>query len=243
MKTIKNLTCEYWNNRADDYNKIRKQDWDVWKAHLSNILGCVKNQNILDIGTGPGTLSIPLAQLGANVTAVDLSPNMLEKVRDNAIANSISITHSQCDAENLPFKDNSFDVVINKWLFWALPNPEDALSEWKRVLKPNGTLIIIDGNWFAFRNSILKKLYYHLIAMPLVLITERKNRWGAYSHLEDKLPMISKNRPESDIEMLSKYGFETELLDVNIPITSNFIESLKSGHQGKQFIVKGINTH
>ena len=54
----------------------------------------------------------------------------------------------QCqDAEELPYKDDAFDVIVSRNLLWTLPDPEKALREWRRILKPAGALILSDGMW------------------------------------------------------------------------------------------------
>lgn len=85
------------------------------------------------------------AELGHHVTAVDLSARMLDKARKNAFKRSLDINFIQGDAEDLQFPDMQFDVVSSKFLLWTLPDPQKALSEWKRVLKKDGMIIAIDG--------------------------------------------------------------------------------------------------
>ncbi|MFY9201455.1 MAG: class I SAM-dependent methyltransferase, partial [Methanosarcina flavescens] len=79
---------------------------------------------------------------------VDLSTGMLEKAKQNADNKELEIDFFHGDAENLPFEDNSFDLVTNKFLLWTLQQPSCAVREWKRVLKPGGKIFAIDGDWF-----------------------------------------------------------------------------------------------
>jgi len=101
---------------------------------------------------------------------------MLQKAKEKANSLNLIIDFRQGDAENLPFENESFDMVINRNLVWTLPDPERAIFEWGRVLKPEGKVIIIDGNW-GNRMGSHGHIWRYLISMPLILITERRNPW------------------------------------------------------------------
>ena len=240
---VKAFAKEYWEKSAVRYNKAHQLEREhaSWKEFLKTIIPPEAGLEVLDVGTGTGAIALPLAATGHKVTALDLTAEMVEKAKVNAGRRGLTIDFRIGDAENLPFEDNTFDAVINKWLLWTLPNPEKAISEWRRVLKPGGRLIIIDGNWWDFRQSWAKRTWYYLLAMPLVLITERRYAWNSYGHLTQHLPMISKKRPEADIELLDRFGFTgVETKTVSIPIAHTFIGWLKYGYQGGQFLVKGV---
>jgi len=68
---------------------------------------------VLDVAAGTGNASIPAAQTGADVTASDLTPELLEAGRRRAEAEGVELEWAEADAENLPFDDESFDVVIS----------------------------------------------------------------------------------------------------------------------------------
>ncbi|MBQ7678832.1 MAG: class I SAM-dependent methyltransferase [Butyrivibrio sp.] len=105
---------------------------------------------ILDIGAGPGFISIILTELGYRVTAADFAENMIAQARENAGDLADRITFVQADAMHLSFTDASFDVVVSRNLTWNLPDPEQAYREWLRVLKPGGLMLVFDANWYAF---------------------------------------------------------------------------------------------
>lgn len=118
----------------------------AWKQELSRNLP-ESPQKVLDVGCGTGAMGLLFAEMGHQVTAVDLSEAMILKAREKAYAQKLSIELRTGDAEHLPFSDGSFDVVVNRHLLWTLPHPEIALKEWHRVLKIGGVVIIIDGVW------------------------------------------------------------------------------------------------
>ena len=144
---------DYWNTRAKGYSlrNADELDGESGKA-LSELfkkeLHVRPGLRALDVGCGPGSgiLSVTLAKAGCSVTGVDLSPCMLEEARRNAARHSVTAVFMEGNAGQLPFEDGTFDVVVSRWLVWYLPHPEGAYAEWLRVLKPCGTLLVIDGN-------------------------------------------------------------------------------------------------
>lgn len=94
---------------------------------------------VLDVGTGTGVVAITAARAGARVTALDLTPELLEQARENArIAQRDDIVWTEGDAEQLPYPDASFDVVVSQFGHMFAPRPDTVVSEMRRVLKPNG---------------------------------------------------------------------------------------------------------
>ena len=105
---------------------------------------------VLDIGTGPGFFAILLSEMGFCVTAVDLTPAMLDEARRNAGRLAEKIRFLEMNAEQLDFPDDSFDVIVSRNLTWNLPHPEKAYAEWSRVLRPGGLLLNFDANWYSY---------------------------------------------------------------------------------------------
>jgi len=92
-------------------------------------------------------LAFYLARAGCDVTGIDLSGQMIAMARKQGRIKGLPVDFRTGDAENLPFEDNVFDVVVSRNLIWTLPSPETAVREWRRVLKPGGRIIISDGFW------------------------------------------------------------------------------------------------
>lgn len=109
-------------------------------AHLVRHAGVRAGQRVLDIGCGTGVVAITAARLGAQVTALDLTPALLERARENAQIAGVSVEWHEGDAEQLPFADASFDVVLSQFGHMFAPRPDVALAEMLRVLKPGGTV-------------------------------------------------------------------------------------------------------
>ena len=100
---------------------------------------------ILEIAPGPGFLAIELAKLGAyQITGLDVSKSFVRIATENARMAGLNIDFRQGDAHALPFAPGSFDFIVCRAAFKNFSDPVKALGEMRRVLKPDGTALIID---------------------------------------------------------------------------------------------------
>src|ERR1700760_4633100 len=99
---------------------------------------------VLEVGVGTG-ISLPLYAPHLRIFGTDISEAMLNKARRRAVELDLGNVEGLAvmDAEKLEFRDNSFDVVMAQYVVTAVPNPEAALDEFARVLRPGGELIIL----------------------------------------------------------------------------------------------------
>ena len=95
---------------------------------------------VLDVACGTGVVAITAARQGARVTALDLTPALLERARENARIAAVEVDWREGDVEKLPFEDGSFDVVLSQFGHIFAPRPDLAMGEMLRVLKPGGTI-------------------------------------------------------------------------------------------------------
>ena len=100
---------------------------------------------VLDVAAGTGNASIPAAQAGANVTASDLTPELFEAGRKRAQEAGVELDWVEADAENLPFEDESFDVVMSSIGAMFAPMHQEVADELVRVCRPGGTIGML--NW------------------------------------------------------------------------------------------------
>jgi ubiquinone/menaquinone biosynthesis C-methylase UbiE len=106
----------------------------------------IKNgDRVLDVACGTGNVSLPAARAGAEVTGVDIAPNLLEQARKRASAENLKIQFDEGDAEDLPYRDGEFDIVVTMFGAMFAPRPEKAAAELIRVCRPGG--LIAMGNW------------------------------------------------------------------------------------------------
>lgn len=99
-----------------------------------------RGQEVLDVGCGTGVVTITAARTGAQVRGVDLTPELLERARENASIANVEIDFREGDAEALPFGDSEFDAVLSQFGHMFAPRPDFAIAEMLRVLKPGGTI-------------------------------------------------------------------------------------------------------
>ena len=107
---------------------------------LVEACGIGKGMLVLDVAAGTGNASIPAAQAGAQVTASDLTPELFDAGRKRAEGEGVELEWVQADAENLPFEDESFNVVMSSIGVMFAPHHEQAASEMVRVCRPSGTI-------------------------------------------------------------------------------------------------------
>jgi SAM-dependent methyltransferase len=100
---------------------------------------------LLDVACGTGNSAIPAAKAGAKVTGVDIATNLLEQGKRRAAAEHLEIRFEEGDAEELPYPDRSFDVVLSMFGAMFAPQPERVAAEFLRVCKPGG--LIAMANW------------------------------------------------------------------------------------------------
>ena len=128
------------------YPQMKEQLADVTKA-LVHAAAPRAGMFVLDLASGTGEPSLSLAKMVAptgKVTATDLSIGMLSALKTNAAAEGISnIETKVCDAQELPFSDNSFDLVTSRFGVMFFANIQDALTRIRRVLKPGGSVAFL----------------------------------------------------------------------------------------------------
>ena len=220
-KTILSENKAYWTGRASGYSEVnqaeleteqRKKWRDCLQAEIARQFpGIAASQlHILEVGTGPGFFAILLCELGYEVTAIDLTPAMLEEAKRNAGSMSGSIRFMEMNAEALDFEGSSFDVVISRNLTWNLPHPDAAYAEWVRVLRPGGLLLNFDANWYAYLFDEKAQAAYD---QDRINSAERgvwdQNVGENFDVMEDiarRVPLSSIRRPAWDLAELRSLG-------------------------------------
>jgi SAM-dependent methyltransferase len=109
-------------------------------ARLVRYAGVRAGDRVLDVACGTGVVAITAARLGAAVTGLDLTPELLREARENARIASVQADWHEGDVESLPFPADAYDVVVSQFGHMFAPRPDVALDEMLRVLKPGGTI-------------------------------------------------------------------------------------------------------
>jgi SAM-dependent methyltransferase len=134
----------------ETFKAAQKQGWAHFAPFEANTTPCAAKlvrragvrpgQHVLDVACGTGVVSVTAARLGARVSGLDLTPELLERARENARIARVEIDWHEGDVENLRFGDAAFDVVLSEFGHIFAPRPEVAIGEMLRVLKPGGTI-------------------------------------------------------------------------------------------------------
>lgn len=109
-------------------------------AKLVRFAGLGVGQQVLDVACGTGVVAVTAARAGAQVTGLDLTPELLQRARENAELASVKIEWHEGDVEQLPFPDSSFEFVFSQFGHMFAPKPNVAIAEMLRVLKSGGTI-------------------------------------------------------------------------------------------------------
>ncbi|RJX24763.1 MAG: class I SAM-dependent methyltransferase [Dethiobacter sp.] len=217
---VKQKIMETWNQRAEDYDEQfghglkSLEEKEAWKEVLKAAVGS-ENLDILDVGTGTGFLALILSELGHNCTGIDISEKMLNQAKKKAVQNRLPASFHYGDAEQLSFKEGSFDIVINRHLLWTLPHPELAMENWIKVLKPGGKLVIIEGKWMS--DSIFLKLKT-FVGKCLIALVERKNPWEKYydKEIRESLPFMGGLEANKTVQLMNSMGlYEVEIMSLD----------------------------
>jgi SAM-dependent methyltransferase len=159
IQQIKDSMRATW--MAGDFGVVAKTVTGAAEAFISR-LSIPAGSRVLDIACGTGNVAIPAARNGAIVTGVDIAPNLLAQARERAVAEGLTITFDEGDAEQLPYPDASFDVVATMFGAMFAPRPELVAAELARVLKPGGLLAMANWNPASFTGRMFKVVASHI---------------------------------------------------------------------------------
>ncbi|HMM40396.1 MAG TPA: methyltransferase domain-containing protein [Thermomicrobiales bacterium] len=123
-----------------------------WRAELWQR---VRGPRVLELGVGTGK-NMSYYPAGAGVTAIDISPRMLDIARARAAVIGVDVELREADAQRLPFADASFDTVVATFVFCSVPDAVVGLREARRVLAPEGQLLLLEH--VLSENRLLKPL-------------------------------------------------------------------------------------
>lgn len=202
MQQIKDSMRATW--MAGDFGVVAKTVSAGAEAFAGR-LDIPRGARVLDVATGTGNLALPLARRGAVVTGVDIATNLLEQGRKRAAAAGLTVQFDEGDAEQLPYADSSFDVVVTMFGAMFAPRPEVASAELARVLKPGGLLAMANWNPASFSGQMFKVGSRHAppppgIAPPVLWgdeATVRQRLAASFANIQTELIPIEFDLPTS----------------------------------------------
>jgi ubiquinone/menaquinone biosynthesis C-methylase UbiE len=177
---IKNRLKMTW--MAGDYDlfsRFMEKDAEVFFRRL----GVIPGTRLLDVGCGAGQLALIAARAGAKVTGCDISTNWLEKARERAAAEGLSVDFEEGDAEELPYADGQFDAVVSLIGAMFAPQPELVARELTRVCRPGGMIAMANWTPGGFVGQMFKTIARHIApsGMPSPVL------WGDEATVRDRL--------------------------------------------------------
>jgi SAM-dependent methyltransferase len=163
---------------------------------LVEACGIGPGMRVLDVAAGTGNASIPAAQRGARVTASDLTPELLDAGRRRAEAERLELEWVEADAEQLPFDDGSFDVVMSSIGAMFAPHHQEVADELFRVCAPGGTIGLLSWTPEGMIGALFRTM--GPFAAPPPPGAQPPPLWGSEAHLRelfgDRLELRTRER-------------------------------------------------
>lgn len=155
-----------------------------------------------------------------------MTEEMIGQAKINCETLGVDVNFVICDAHELPFENNEFDLIISRNVTWNLQNPKLAFKEWKRVLNDDGKIMYFDANWYLYLFDDLEK-ENHYNDLKNASENGFEEEYDPVKALEmeeyaKRLPLSCEHRPVWDRFALQMCGFS------DIKIIENVYENLWS---------------
>ena len=201
---------------------------------LVKLAGITRGAKVLDVGCGTGVVALTAARLGAEVTGIDFTPELVAHARENASLMGLELVLQEGDAEALAFADATFDVVVSQFAHMFAPRPEVAIKEMLRVLKPGGTIAFSTwppehfvGGMFAIVGKY---------GPPPPVGVSPPHLWGDTSVVRERLGAAVKDlhfaRGVMRVQILSPQHHRT-FMEKNIGPLTKLVHALEASDPGK----------
>jgi 2-polyprenyl-3-methyl-5-hydroxy-6-metoxy-1,4-benzoquinol methylase len=178
---------QYWDGAADtfdnqaDHGLLDPVARRAWAALLDRWLPPAPAR-VLDMGCGTGSLGVIAAELGHEVTGVDLSPRMLARARAKAKSSGQSLSLVVMDAARPAAAPEQHDAILCRHLLWTLPQPAEVMARWTELLRPCGRLVLIEGRWHTGAGLPMAEVVAALPPTVRLLVnedlTQERELWG-----------------------------------------------------------------
>ncbi|MCX6822334.1 MAG: class I SAM-dependent methyltransferase [Candidatus Aenigmarchaeota archaeon] len=220
---------KWWNRNPCQIINSNKQGIDFFEdvervrywmhPWIKNYFMGVKGKKILEVGCGIGTDLVNFVRYGGVATGIDMSDNSLELAEVNLKLNGFKAELILMDAENLEFKDNTFDIVYSYGVLHHTINTQKGIDEIHRVLNPKGTAII---------------MLYNKLSLVRLLHPNINKYEGRRPEEKEFCPLLKTYTSKEVKKMFSKFS--------SIKIDKRFVGNKLEGHI-PDFIKKRIGWH
>lgn len=175
---IKEGQKKMWS--AGDYPDLAHTIEEVAEVLVERV-GAGPGKEMLDVATGSGNVAIPAALAGASVTALDLTPELLEVARRRGADAGVEVNWIEGDAEALPFENDSFDRVTSCFGVIFAPRQREAASELLRVARPGGRVAFTAWTPEGLNGQMFRLIGSHMPPPPPEFSSPL--RWGEEDHV------------------------------------------------------------
>lgn len=166
-----------WDLYAPVYERAMRQDRHIYEFMYERIPMVIRGKEVLEIATGPGLLAKHVAPAAKRMVATDYSDGMIREAKKGQRPSNL--TFEVADATALPYTDDSFDVVLIANALHVMPDPEKALSEINRVLRPDG--ILIAPNFVEHRGGFTSRVWSAILKVAGIRFA---HQWSGQEYLD-----------------------------------------------------------
>ena len=182
---------------APDLSAVKQRQQGAWSSgdyavvgttlqivgeQLCEALDLRPGSKVLDVAAGNGNVTLAAARRWCDVTSTDYVPALLERGRERAAAERLTVEFREADAEALPFRDASFDVVVSTFGVMFTPDQDKAAAELMRVCKAGGKIGLANWTPQGFIGQLFKTLGKH---MPPPAGVKSPALWGTQARLNE----------------------------------------------------------
>ena len=181
LRELRNKQQQVWS--SGDYNKIAAITVPV-AEHLVEVAAVSPGERVLDVATGTGHVALAAARRSAVVSGIDYVPSLIDIARLRAAAEDLTVDFRLADAEDLPYADGSFDVVLSSIGVMFAADHARAARELVRVARPGGRIALASWTPDGFVGGILAAVGRHV---PPPAGAQPATRWGVESVVAELL--------------------------------------------------------
>jgi ubiquinone/menaquinone biosynthesis C-methylase UbiE len=211
---------------AIDFDAVKTRQQAAWSAgnyavvgttlqivgeNLCEALDLRSGSRVLDVAAGNGNATLAAARRWCDVTSTDYVSSLLESGRARAQAEGHTIRFQEADAENLPFPDASYDVVMSTFGVMFTPNQDQAASELARVCKPGGRIGLANWTPESFIGQLFKTIGKYVPPAPGV---KSPALWGTKARIEELFGETAREIRATSREFAFRYRSPAHWIEV-----------------------------